>query len=219
MSNTESILEQIKAAFPDARLELVPNDSPSGQTSILVAAQDLVNIARWLRDEPSLKFEYLSNVTGVDRLDTTVKEKIKKKEIVDGEEVEKEETIEREIPGYLETVYHLYSVPHRQGPVILRARTDNRSDQVTLPSLTPIWRSAEFQEREIFDLYGIVFDSHPDLRRLLMWDEFEDHPMRKDYVDPDDFEYEPTPHGAVLDRAKACAEQTATDTDTEPAKS
>ena len=71
-----------------------------------------------------------------------------------------------------------------------------------LPSLTPIWRSAEFQEREIFDLYGIHFDGHPDLRRILMWDEFNDHPMRKDYREPDDYEYEPTPHDDVLERAK-----------------
>ena len=72
-----------------------------------------------------------------------------------------------------------------------------------LPSLTPIWRSAEFQEREIFDLFGIVFTGHPDLRRLLMWDEFKDHPMRRDYVEPDDFEYEPTAHDEVLARALA----------------
>jgi NADH-quinone oxidoreductase subunit C len=82
-------------------------------------------------------------------------------------------------------------------------RTGNRGDQVELPSLTPIWRSAEFQEREVFDLYGVVFAGHPDLRRLLMWDEFQDHPMRRDYVEPDDFEYEPTPHEAVLARADA----------------
>jgi len=86
--------------------------------------------------------------------------------------------------------------------VIIRLRTVNRSDQVTLPSLTPVWRGAELQEREIFDLYGIVFEGHPDLRRILMWDEFEDFPMRRDYVDPDDYEYEPTPHDEVLKRAE-----------------
>ena len=89
----------------------------------------------------------------------------------------------------------------RHGPVILRLRTGNRSDLVQIPSLTPLWRGAEFQEREIYDLYGIQFTGHPDLRRILMWDGFEDHPMRKDYVDPDDFEYEPTPHDEVLERA------------------
>ncbi|HOB32707.1 MAG TPA: NADH-quinone oxidoreductase subunit C, partial [Verrucomicrobiota bacterium] len=80
--------------------------------------------------------------------------------------------------------------------------TANRADQVRLPSLTPLWRAAELQEREIYDLYGIVFDGHPDLRRILMWDGFKDHPMRKDYVEPDDFEYEPTPHDEVLERAR-----------------
>ena len=89
----------------------------------------------------------------------------------------------------------------KHGPVVIRMRTGNRTDQVALPSLTPVWRSAEFQEREIFDLYGIVFEGHPDLRRILMWDGFEDHPMRKDYVEPNDYEYEPTPHDAVLEKS------------------
>ena len=52
-------------------------------------------------------------------------------------------------------------------------------------------------------MFGIVFKGHPDLRRILMWDEFKDHPMRRDYVEPDDFEYEPTPHDEVLKRAQA----------------
>jgi NADH-quinone oxidoreductase subunit C len=82
-------------------------------------------------------------------------------------------------------------------------RTANRRDQVEMPSMTPIWRASEFQEREIFDLYGIVFKGHPDLRRILMWDGFKDHPMRRDYVDPDDFEYEPTPHDELLARVHA----------------
>jgi NADH-quinone oxidoreductase subunit C len=84
----------------------------------------------------------------------------------------------------------------------LRLRTENRSDKTHVPSLTPVWRGAEFQEREAFDLYGIIFDAHPDLRRILMWDEFQDYPMRKDYTEPDDYEYEPTPHDEVLDRTK-----------------
>ena len=81
-------------------------------------------------------------------------------------------------------------------------RTANRTDQVELPSLTPVWRGAEFQEREVFDLYGVVFTGHPDLRRIFMWDGFKDHPMRKDYVEPDDNECEPTPHDEVLKRAQ-----------------
>jgi NADH-quinone oxidoreductase subunit C len=84
----------------------------------------------------------------------------------------------------------------------LRQRTSGRSEGVGVASLTPIWRGCELQEREIFDLYGVIFEGHPDLRRILMWDGFVDYPMRKDYVEPDDYEYEPTPHDEVLERTK-----------------
>jgi NADH-quinone oxidoreductase subunit C len=87
--------------------------------------------------------------------------------------------------------------------VVLRQRTVNRGDDCSVTSLTPVWRGCEFQEREAYDLFGLRFTGHPDLRRILMWDEFKDHPMRKDYVEPDDYEYEPTPHDEVHDRSKA----------------
>jgi NADH-quinone oxidoreductase subunit C len=131
-----------------------------------------------------------------------LKETTKTKQVIEGVEREIEQTTERIKPGYLEAVYHLYSMQLKHGPLILRLRTGNRTDQTHLPSLTPVWRAAEFQEREIFDLYGIVFDGHPDLRRILMWDGFKDFPMRKDYVEPDDYEYEPTAHDEVLEKAK-----------------
>ena len=107
-------------------------------------------------------------------------------------------------PLYAETVPTAKSAKTRtfHPPVILRLRTGNRTDQVTLPSLMPVWRACDFQEREVFDLYGVVFEGHTDLRRILMWDEFKDHPMRKDYVEPDDYEWEPTPHGTVMEKAK-----------------
>jgi len=131
-----------------------------------------------------------------------VKKKMKVKRMVNDEEKEVEETAEEFFPGYLEAVYHLYSMAHKHGPVVVRLRTDDRAEGAPLPSLTPVWRSAEFQEREIYDLYGIHFEGHPDLRRILMWDEFTDFPMRKDYREPDDYEYEPTPHDDVLEKAK-----------------
>src|SRR5205807_10032710 len=105
-------------------------------------------------------------------------------------------------PVYLEVVYHLYSMALKHGPLVLRQRTGNRNDDVHVASLTLVWRGCEFQEREAYDLYGIIFDGHPDLRRILMWDGFKDYPMRKDYKAPDDYEYEPTPHDEVLEKAK-----------------
>ena len=124
------------------------------------------------------------------------------KKLVNDVDQEIEQLVERKVPGYLEAVYHLYSMELRQGPLVLRQRTGDRAGENHVASLTPIWRGCEFQEREAYDLFGILFDGHPDLRRILMWDEFVDFPMRKDYVQPDDYEYEPTPHDDVLEKAK-----------------
>jgi NADH-quinone oxidoreductase subunit C len=198
-------LEQIKnraeLATRGAKIDIVANPGPSGQSSLLIDNEHAAEVAKFLRDHPALSFDFCSNVTGVDWLDRTIKKTTKVKQIVDGVEKEVDQTSEEKTPGYLEAVYHLYSMKLKHGPLIIRMRAPNRND-ARLPSLTPIWRSAELQEREIFDLYGIAFDGHPDLRRILMWDEFVDHPMRKDYVQPDDFEWEPTPHDEVLERAK-----------------
>jgi NADH-quinone oxidoreductase subunit C len=211
----------------------VNNPSPSAQHSLLLGAAHAVDIARFLRDDPALRLDYCSNVTGVDWPDKEIVETVKRTVPVEPlpavagvglpavalakvgdpgpaspgpatEAVTKviEEKTKRVVPGHLEVVYHLYSMTLKQGPVIIRLRTTNRNDQVTVPSLTPIWRACEFQEREVFDLYGVVFARHPDLRRILMWDEFKDHPMRKDYVEPDDYEWEPTAHGDVAEKAK-----------------
>jgi len=199
-------LEQIKAraetAVPGAKIDIVPNPGPANQPSLLIDGEHALAVARLLRDDPVLRLDFCSNVTGIDWLDRVVKKTAKTKTVVDGVEKEIDQTTEEKIPGYLEAVYHLYSMAHKHGPVIIRMHTAGRAEGAHLPSLTPAWRSAEFQEREIFDLYGIRFDGHPDMRRILMWDEFEDYPMRKDYVQPDDFEWEPTPHDEVLERAK-----------------
>jgi NADH-quinone oxidoreductase subunit C len=204
----EQLKERIEATVPGARVEIVANDAPSAQRSLLVDNEHAFAVAKFLRDDAKLQLDYASNVTGVDWPEKVEKVKTKVKKVVEGVEKEIEETVEKKSGGYLEAVYHLYSVQLRQGPVIVRMRTGNRSDQNQLPSLTPLWRGCEFQEREIFDLYGIIFDGHPDLRRLLMWEEFKDHPMRKDYAAPDDYEYEPTPHDEVLERVKQHAATT-----------
>jgi len=215
MKTVEEIKAAIEAAVPGAGMEIIQNPSPSAQHSLLLKPESALAVAKFLRDDAELALDYLSNVTGVDWLDKETTEKVKvtkqvQKEVdgPDGKQVQMVEETVDEVrkhvePGYVEAVYHLYSVKKKTTqPVILRMRTKNRTDQVELPSLTPVWRGAEFQEREIFDLYGIVFTGHPDLRRILMWDGFQDHPMRKDYVEPDDFEYEPTAHDKVMERHK-----------------
>ena len=214
MKTVEEIKAAIEAAVPGAGVEFVPNPGPAAEHSLRIAPASAVAVATFLRDDADLALDFLSNVTGVDWPDKEIAEKVKVTrtvtKTVDGPEGKVEQQVEENVeetrkrvePGCLEVVFHLYSVAKKHGPLVLRMKTANRTDQVELPSLTPVWRAAEFQEREVFDLYGIIFRGHPDLRRLLMWEGFKDHPMRKDYVEPDDYEYEPTAHDAVLARAQ-----------------
>ncbi len=205
MEPIEQIRDRLLARFPGAEVTLVMNPGAAAQHSLLLGAAHARAIAEFLRDDAALKLDQCTNVTGIDWPEKEIVEttKIPLPDPDGGPDKLYEKKTKRLLPGYLEVVYHLYSIALRHGPVILRLRTGNRTDQVTVPSLTPVWRACEFQEREVFDLYGVRFDDHPDLRRILMWDAFKDHPMRKDYVEPDDYEWEPTPHGAVLEKAKA----------------
>ncbi len=84
---------------------------------------------------------------------------------------------------YLESVYHLYSMEKQSGTVVVKTRVKRESPKI--PSVVSIFRGAEFQERENYDMYGIVYENHPDLRRLFMWEGFEGYPMRKDYQQED----------------------------------
>lgn len=186
LPTAEDIKAQIEAGIPGAVVTVIPNGSPSAQHSLLVDNEHARDVALFLRESPELRLDFCSLVTGVDWPDTETTEKVKVKKVVDGVESEVEEARKTKVPGYLEAVYHLFSMEKKHGPVILRLRTANRTDATHVPSLTPVWRSAEFQEREAFDLYGIVFGGHPDLRRILMWEGFADYPMRKDYVPPAD---------------------------------
>jgi NADH-quinone oxidoreductase subunit C len=184
----EEISSRLQADIPGCQVELMVNGGPSAQNSLLIDREHGFRAAMLMRDH--LQLDYCSNVTAVDWPDREKTEKVKTRQIVDGVEQEVEETKKTTIPGYLEVVYHLFSIEKKHGPVVVRMRTANRVDDVALPSLTPVWRSAEFQEREAFDLFGVVFEGHPDLRRILMWEGFKDHPMRRDYVPPPDDDLE-----------------------------
>jgi NADH-quinone oxidoreductase subunit D/NADH-quinone oxidoreductase subunit C/D len=101
-----------------------------------------------------LGFNYLSSVTGVDQIED----------------------------GKLEVVYHTYSIDKGGSAVVLHVQVDR--DDAVVPSLVPVYPGADFQEREAWDLLGIRFEGHPDLRRILTWDEFHGHPLRKDWREP-----------------------------------
>lgn len=153
MEPLERIRDRIDARFGSGAATLVPNPSPSGQHSLLLRSEQAAAIAAFLRDDAELCLDYCSNVSGLDW----------------------------PAAGHLEVVYHLYSMTCRHGPVIIRVRTADRGPGAAAPSLALVWRSAELQEREVFDLFGITFWGHPDLRRLLMWDDYAEYPLRKDF--------------------------------------
>ncbi len=139
--------------------QLLPGVSVTVEgATLVVRAADLVSVCRCLKEHERFAFDYLSNLTAVDYLPDAA---------AGG-------------AGRIDVVYYLYSMAKKHGPVILKVALPR--DRATVASVTPIWRGAEFQEREVFDLFGVTFEGHPDLRRILMWDGFEGHPMRKDYV-------------------------------------
>jgi len=201
MESLDQIIARISAALPEAKVTIVPNPALPAQSSLLLGHETAVAVAQVLRDDAALRLDYCSNVTGIDWPERVIKSTVKTKQIVDGVEKEVSTPHEEFQPNYLEAVYHLFSMSLKHGPVVIRMRTADRAEQCHVPSLTPVWKSAEFQEREAFDLFGIRFDGHPDLRRILMWDEFTDFPMRKDYREPDDYDYEPTAHDEIVEKA------------------
>ncbi len=138
----------LKEKFP----EHVADDSRDRYTGLIVSADRLPEIGKYVRDD--LGFNYLSSVTGVDLI----------------------------AENKLEVVYHAFSIEKGGGPVVFKVQVDRDDPQV--PSLVPIWPGASFQEREAWDLFGIRFEGHPDLRRILLWEGFDGHPMRKDWREP-----------------------------------
>jgi NADH-quinone oxidoreductase subunit C len=86
--------------------------------------------------------------------------------------------------GVIEVVYHLFSFRHRHWIVL---KVDVPRDDAVLPSVEGVWKAANWQEREIYDLLGVTFEGHPDLRRLLMPEDWIGHPLRKDFVEPEEY--------------------------------
>lgn len=153
MSQTNLAVEKLKAQFP-AAVQAVSQFR--GEATITVRAQDLVAVARFLRDDPELKFDHLANLTSVDW---------------------------SKYPNYagkerFATVYHLLSTSSGQR-LALKAPAPG-GDSPVVPSLTGLWAGANWPEREVYDLMGIKFEGHPDLRRILMPHDWPNHPLRKD---------------------------------------
>lgn len=147
------VLAKLRAELPDAILE---ESAPHGEATVLLevgAARDALAL---LREDPGTDFDMLMDLTAVDHA---------------GRRDGPRET-------RFEVVYHLYSIAHNRR---LRVKLGVPEDACEVDSVVAIWPGANWMEREVFDLYGIRFRGHPDLRRILLYDEFQGHPLRKDY--------------------------------------
>ncbi|MFO0880014.1 MAG: NADH-quinone oxidoreductase subunit C [Gemmataceae bacterium] len=138
---------------------------------IVVEPEDLVEIVRFLREDSRLAFHLLHNISGVDYLETDPKKAAR-----------------AGFEPHLEVVYHLQSFTHRHRftlKLILPRWKNNHPGMLPeVPSLTGLYGSADWHEREVYDLVGIFFVGHPNLTRLLLAEDWEGHPLRKDYEFP-----------------------------------
>ena len=153
MTQTNPTVEKLQAQFSGA-IQAVREFR--GETTLTVRAQDLVAVARFMRDDPDLRFDHLANITAVDW---------------------------SKYPGYagkerFTTVYHLLSTA--SGLRITLKVPAPGGDSPAVPTLTGLWSGADWPEREVYDLMGIKFEGHPDLRRILMPNNWPNHPLRKD---------------------------------------
>lgn len=164
----EQFLQQLKKRFGG---KITGSNLEAIDPWIEVSPDGLVDLCRYLRDEPSLKFDYLNCISMVDYLELDEK-KAKK---VDWE-------------PHIEVVYHMSSITHKTTlvvKVILPRWKDDIPDQLPeVPSLASVWSTADWHEREVYDLCGVWFSGHPDLRRILCPEDWEGHALRKDYEMP-----------------------------------
>ena len=148
-----AILDRLRTRFGAAVLE---THAHHGDHTAVVERAAIADVLRFCRDDAGLGFDMLSDLTAVDFLKFPGRE--------DG-------------PRF-EVVYHLYSLPHNHR---VRLKVGVDEDDAVVPTAVEVWPIANWLEREVWDMFGIRFDGHPDPRRLLMYEEFVGHPLRKDY--------------------------------------
>ncbi|MFH1484851.1 MAG: NADH-quinone oxidoreductase subunit C, partial [Chloroflexota bacterium] len=133
--------------------EKLPNTViETSDDTVFVKSEALRDIASFLKSDPGLAFDFLNNVTAVDHFQA----------------------------NYFDLFYQITSLAKNQS-LTLKIRCSGR-DNPAVPSVTPVWKGADLQEREVYDLMGISFSGHPNMKRILLWDGFPGHPLRKDFI-------------------------------------
>ena len=141
----------LKEALPDALLDI---HQFRNETTLVVRRADLVEVARFLRDSKGLIYNYLSDISAVDYFP------------------------DNDRPGRYGICYHLYSMLYNRR---IRLKVYLPEDDPVVPTMTVVWPAANWLERESYDMMGIGFEGHPDLRRVLMPEDWDGHPARRDY--------------------------------------
>jgi len=147
----DEVVDAFLAAYPQGRQAIVATVIDRGELTLHIAKEHIAKVAKVFRDDPALRFELLSSVSGVDYL---------------GSE------------NRLHAVYHLTSMTFRWR---IRLEVATSAEDAHIPSVTAVYPTADWQERECYDMFGIIFDGHPGLTRILMPDDWEGFPQRKDY--------------------------------------
>jgi NADH-quinone oxidoreductase subunit C len=142
-------IDRVKSHYNDA---VIDSHNFRGDQTITVQNNALIDLFKFLRDDPDLDFKFLMDLTAVDYLNRK--------------------------DNRFEVVYHFYSLKHNDR---LRVKVPVSEDDCKIDSVSSLWKTANWYEREVWDLYGIKFSHHPDMRRILLYEEFKGHPLRKDY--------------------------------------
>jgi len=147
------IREQSKLLKNEFPNSVIDFHAHRGDETVVIERESLDNICSFLRDDPRCSFEIMMDLTAVDRL-------------------------EMNITPRFEVVYHFKSLAHDRR---LRIKVLLPDDDCKISSIHHLWKAVDWYERECFDMFGIFFEGHPNLKRILMYDEFEGHPLRKDF--------------------------------------
>jgi NADH-quinone oxidoreductase subunit C len=148
----DEVVDALEAAFPAFQDAIERVVVDRGELTLHIAPERIAEVCQVLRDDPTLRFELCSSVSAVDYLGSD--------------------------PRRLHTVYQLTSMTYRR---LIRLETAVTAEDPHQPSVTGVYPTADWQERENFDMFGIIYDGHPNLTRILMPDDWEGHPQRKDY--------------------------------------
>lgn len=181
-----TLAEQIKERFPQW---IITTHAFRGDETVILKREGLLEVCRYLRDDPAMAFNFLMDLTAVDLLtmgQAELGEVFRPIPAVDpsltwtsfSEEPQGPRNIFGEPSPRFEVVYHLFSLVHKHR---LRLKVPVEESDPVVNSVTSIWKGANWFEREVWDMFGIVFRDHPNLKRILMYDGFQGHPLRKDY--------------------------------------